>query len=288
MPLLSHCLVAHCLFSTCRGNCIVMEFFDSWFTKVGFLALLVAMRYVLAFKVKPRSPQWIEWNKAGREMLDSAVLTLIVVFGLLQPFIAQAYYIPTGSMENTLPPYDRILASKWIYRVSDPKFRDVVVFKAPPAALAGSGLPEGTDYVKRCIGTPGDVIEIRDRVLYRNGAKVAEPYTKWKDIGDIGRFSYDMKIVGDAVYSREYFGPGQPGLWTKDSVPAPLADQKFISDAKPGKVPADYYLMLGDHRNRSADGHMWGLLPRRNIVGKAFVVFWPPSHWGTVDRKSAS
>lgn len=266
----------------------VMELFDSWPAKAGLLGLLLATRYILAFKFKPRNPLWKEWSHAGREMLDSALVTLFVVFAVLQPFVAQAYWIPTGSMENTLPPHDRILASKWIYRVSDPKFRDVVVFVAPPVALEGSGLPEGTNYVKRCIGTPGDVIEIRDRVLYRNGAKVAEPYTKWKDAGDWVRFSYDLKIVGDAVYSRQYFGPGQPGLWTKNNVPASLADQQLISDAPPGKVPAGYYLMLGDHRNRSADGHVWGLLPRENIVGKAFAVFWPPTHWGTVDRKSAS
>ncbi|RYG71336.1 signal peptidase I [bacterium] len=293
MPLLSHCQALRCCVRRFRvslfsGVSFVMEIFDSWITKVSLLAVLLVVRYILAFKVKTRAPKWAEFNRTTRETLDSALLTLFIVFGVLQPFVAQAYFIPTGSMENTLPPNDRILASKWIYRVSNPKFRDVVVFEAPPAALADSGLPPGTNYVKRCIGTPGDVIEIRDRVLFRNGVKVAEPYTKWADPDDIARFSYDLKIVGDAVYSRTYFGPGQVGMWVQNQIPAAMADQELISKAPPGKVPEGYYLMLGDHRNRSADGHVWGLLPRKDIVGKAFVVFWPPSHWGTVDRKSAS
>jgi signal peptidase I len=264
-----------------------MEIFDSWFTKVGLLGLLLLARYVLAFKVRPRSIRWAEWARAGSETLDSALITLVVVFGLLQPFVAQAYWIPTGSMENTLPPNDRILTSKWIYRVSDPKFRDVVVFEAPPAALAGSGLPKGTHYVKRCIGAPGDVVEIRRTALYRNGIRESEPYTRWNDF--VGQnFSYDLKIVDGVVYSRRYSVTGVAQEWTKNDVPLAPADQLLLTKARPGAVPDGYFLMLGDHRCNSADGHVWGLLPRRNIVGKAFAVFWPPSHWGTVDRKSAS
>jgi signal peptidase I len=264
-----------------------MEIFDSWITKAGLLGLLLAARYALTFKVGPKGTKRAEWTHMGREMLDSALLTLLVVFGMLQPFVAQAYWIPTGSMENTLPPDDRILASKWIYRVSDPKCGDVVVFEAPPAALAGSGLPQGTNYVKRCIGTPGDVIEIRRTTLLRNGVRVSEPYTRWNDYPGQG-FSYDLKIVGDAVYSRRYDYAGAPQEWTQNDRPASPADQLRITAAKPGPVPPGFFLMLGDHRCNSADGHVWGLLPRQNVVGKAFVVFWPPSHWGTVDRKSAS
>lgn len=261
---------------------------DSWPVKFAVLGFLLLLRFAF-FKWRPRVEKWAAFAVSGREMLDSAVVTLAVVFLALQPFVVQAFYIPTGSMENTLPPGDRILASKWIYRVGDPKFRDVVVFEAPDAALLSSGQPRGTFFVKRCIGTPGDVVEIRGRTLFRNGIRVAEPYTKWKD-GDetlVGRFSYDLKIVGGAVYSRRYDFSGQAQPWTKNHVIVAQADQNRISSARAAKVPAGLFLMLGDHRNNSEDGHVWGFVPRQNVVGKAFGVFWPPRHWGVVDFKSA-
>ncbi|HEX8466110.1 MAG TPA: signal peptidase I [Abditibacterium sp.] len=263
---------------------------DSWPVKIAILLALVTARYAF-FKWRPRGSRWQIVATSGRELADSTLLTLTLVFLLMQPFIAQAFYIPTGSMENTLPPGDKILVSKFIYRASEPKAGDVVVFEAPDAALISSGQPRGTFFVKRCIGAPGDVVEIRNRTLFRNGVRVAEPYSKWKDGNEaiLGRFSYDLKIVGGAVYSRSYHPfSGAPELWSKNGVVAPIGDQNFITAAKPGKVPAERFLMLGDHRNASNDGHVWGFVPRQNIIGKTFAVFWPPRHWGVVDRKSAS
>ncbi len=261
--------------------------FDSWPVKFAVLGILLFLRFGF-FKWRPRRERWAAFALSGREFLNSAIVTLAVVFLALQPFIAQAYFIPTGSMENTLPPHDRILVSKWVYRVGDPKFRDVVVFEAPDAALLSSGSPRGTVFVKRCIGVPGDVVEIRNRALFRNGVKVAEPYTRWTDGNEarVGRFSYDLKIVGGAVYSRRYDGSGNPQEWTKNGIVVAQADQNRISSAPPAKVPAGMFLMLGDHRNASNDGHIWGFVPRQNVVGKAFSVFWPPRHWGVVDVKS--
>jgi signal peptidase I len=89
------------------------------------------------------------------KFLDSAILALAVVFLLLRPFVAQAYFIPTGSMEDTLQVGDRLLVNKLAYRFGSPRRGDVVLFTAPPAAS-----PEEKDFVKRVIGLPGDTVAV--------------------------------------------------------------------------------------------------------------------------------
>lgn len=274
---------------------------DSWPWKFAVVFALLGMRaFIQLLTPKDKNSEGGETSKWLVETIDSAAIAIGLVLFIIQPFILQAFYIPSGSMEDTLRISDRLLVSKMVYRLREPAFQDVVVFKAPPAALQTSGTTEQQDFIKRCIGTPGDVIEVKDRVLYRNGKKIPEGYTKWSDVNTaVGnapdermpgattpRYSYDMKIVGDTVYSREYQGPNEPGEWTRAGIIVAEADQQAITDAPPGKVPRDHFLMLGDHRNNSNDGHVWGFVPRENIVGKAICVFWPPTRLGLVDQMS--
>jgi signal peptidase I len=228
------------------------------------------------------------------ETLDSAAVAIGLVLFIIQPFVLQAFYIPSGSMENTLqgpPPGrqtggDRLLVSKFIYRLRDPKFQDVVVFKAPPAAIAMSPQSQEQgeiDYIKRCIGEPGDTVFAQNRTISRNGKMVSEPYTKWSPGNS---FSYDMKIVDGRVYSREYRSANIPDPWRCEGEWVSEEQQQAVTDAKPGKVPAGSYLVLGDHRNNSNDGHVWGFVPRANFIGKAVCVFWPPTRVGVLDRMS--
>lgn len=256
---------------------------DNWLYKFILLGCLLALHYYLN---RPGSDP--RRHTGFKDSLQSFTVVFMVMFFLVQPFVAQAYYIPTGSMENTLPPDDRILTSKLVYKIGNPHRGDVVVFEAPESALRFTGQPAGTIFVKRCIGVPGDVVEIRDRKLLVNGRPVAEPYTRWSDGKEAltGRFSYDMKVVGDTVYSRQYDWQGRPGPWGSNGRVASPAAQDEITAIPPSPVPSQKFLMLGDHRNASADSHYWGFVDRSQIVSKAFAVFWPPKHWGTVDRKS--
>lgn len=228
------------------------------------------------------------------ETLDSAAVAVGLVLFLVQPFIVQAFYIPSGSMENTLlgpPPGrtsggDRLLVSRMIYRLRDPQFQDVVVFRAPPKAIAASPeAKEGDDYIKRCIGVPGDVVWAANREVWRNGKKLSEPYAKWSPPGR-AIWAYDMKIVNGKLYSREYSSPGIVPLWRSEDGPVPLEQQEAITSAQPGKVPPGGYLVFGDHRNNSNDGHVWGFVPRNAFLGKAICVFWPPKRVGVLDRMS--
>lgn len=279
---------------------------DSWPWKIAVVAALLLVREFIRF-LAPKDPksEGSETSKWLVETIDSAAIAIGLVLFIIQPFILQAFFIPSGSMENTLLVSDRLLVSKLVYRLKEPAFQDVIVFKAPKAALLSNANPnEQVDFIKRCIGTPGDVVYVINRQLYRNGQKVSEPYTKWHETTTLsngatpderasgmlgaGRYSYDMKIVGAAVYSREYDSTGQPGAWTSNGAMAPQGDQQTISAAKYGKVPPGKYLFLGDHRSNSNDGHVWGFAPRENIVGKAICVFWPPTRLGLVDHMSVN
>ena len=103
--------------------------------------------------------------RAVVEIADAALFASVLMFMIVLPFIVKSFYIPSGSMRPTLIDDDRILVNKLLYRVRSPHRADVVVFTAPPEALrtaAEKPEPDGspTDYIKRLIGLPGDVIEV--------------------------------------------------------------------------------------------------------------------------------
>ena len=248
------------------------------------MSVLLALRYVLTVRVRPSSPMMRASVQEARSLCESASVTLFTVFFLIQPFVAQAYYIPSASMENSLPIGTRILASPLAARVAPITAGEAVVFTPPDSALAlstGSGSAEGDVWIKRCVGTPGHVVEIKKNVLWRDGGVVAEPYAIWSSPG-LAPITYDMKIVGNAVYSREYDAFGRAGQWTQANVF--VSSQSAITSAAPGQVPPGKLLVLGDHRNDSLDGHVWGFLNQSAVVGRAFVSFWPPRQIGTIGR----
>jgi signal peptidase I len=103
--------------------------------------------------------------RAFTEVIEAALIAVVLVFMIIQPFVMKSFYIPTGSMLPTLVDNDHIVVNKLLYRVAKPSREDVVVFVAPPQALLLA--PEGpsdddspTNYIKRLIGVSGDVIEV--------------------------------------------------------------------------------------------------------------------------------
>ncbi|PQV65439.1 signal peptidase I [Abditibacterium utsteinense] len=200
------------------------------------------------------------------------------------PLPVRIFYIPSGAMEPTLQVGDRMLVDMRVYDSHTPQNGEVAIFKAPTAALLNSPLAStDIDFVKRVVGTPGDVVTVVNRQLFRNGAPVREPYTRWAEPNlaveaEMPRYSYDMKVVAGTVYSREYLGPDEPGPWARNNVIISHKDQKTVSAAKAGAVPPNQFLMLGDHRNNSNDSHIWGFAPRQSFVGRALFVFWPLHH----------
>jgi len=178
-----------------------------------------------------------------REEVKSLFQTLLIV-SVIMYFIVQAFKIPSGSMMDTYLVGDHLFACKFRYgwylpvikkyvRLADPKRGDVIIFKYP--------LNTKKDFIKRCIGLPGETIQIKNKKVYINGAALAENYTKFAD-GD--------SVLPAAVSVRDNYGPV--------------------------KIPENSFFAMGDNRDRSADSRFWGFLERRYLRGKALFVYWPP------------
>lgn len=282
------------------------------------VALTVARLFISPVLSKTEPHKRTGFYKGMRtlnEILDAFVYAGVFVFMLIRPFGVQAFLIPTGSMWPTLYVNDFIVANKAIYRYSDPKPGDIVVFRPPVSATQGR--PEQVDqatgdvkvdFIKRCIGVPGQVIELREGVLYRDGKMVEEPYKAQSEcidnprIGDCQNFrslsdaekddltKINFKLVKhngrlipfnytkyDANRRQGMGGPNEIATYS-------MADEFVIDDENEARamrdlpaepIPPGYYLMMGDNRNGSFDGRGWGLVPRKDIIGRSELIWMP-------------
>ena len=120
-----------------------------------------------------REVRWERQRKKRRAGFTELCLTILVafvlVFGLVRPFVLEAFRIPSESMVPTLQVGDRVLANKFIYRFTEPERGDVVVFES---------VGEGDDQklIKRVVGVAGDEIDVRNGILLVNGEEQREPY----------------------------------------------------------------------------------------------------------------
>lgn len=209
----------------------------------------------------------------GNGTILEVVLTIgaaLLLAFLVQQFLVKPFKIPSGSMENTLHCGDRVLVDRLSWRFTDPKRGDVVVFN-PPAGLGVDGTPDpsiiagengvatrpgedgtrevtkaDTNYIKRIIGMPGDTVEVRKHRTYVDGKQLDEPYLR--------PLSAEAETSGNSAWG-------------------------------PLEVPKGTYLMMGDHRDNSSDGRVFGFVPREFLVGKAFMVYWPIQRFGGLPER---
>lgn len=207
----------------------------------------------------------------------AALIGPIVMVPAAVRFFVRAYYNVSRVMQETLQVGDRFLVNMIDPKLRAPQRGEILLFRPPAEAYAKDSK---SVFIMRCIGTPGEVVEIRHRILFVNGRAIDEPYQNWSG-GELE--SYDMKIVDGVVYSRESPTPGFIGQWRVNGVPVfGEADlQERINYAHPETLPPGQFLVLGDHRSNSNDSHLWGFLPRRNIVGRVMFVYWPLKRWFT-------
>ena len=200
-----------------------LAFDNTWYV-IALIWALLLIRVVV-----PRVPG-LRTRRAGiLEVVDSLLVAVLLVFLILRPFVVQAFFIPSGSMEPTLEINDRILVSKFIYFFREPRYGDIVVFVSPPNADK-----DQKDFIKRVVGLPGDKLLVHGGKLWRNGARVEEAYLDQPIVYTWPEFGGDYVVADGTIF------------------------------------------VMGDNRNSSNDSHVWGALPRQNLLGKAFCIFWPP------------
>lgn len=148
---------------------------------MGVLAIMVLARLVVHLKpsllaslTKLQRNRWLE----GWDSVASALLGAL----LLVKFVIRPFYIPSGSMENTLAINDRILVNCLLYDISAPNRGDIVVFFPPPEPSR----EEDIILIKRVVGIAHDRIEVKNGALYLNGERLNEPFIKEPIIGDYG------------------------------------------------------------------------------------------------------
>jgi signal peptidase I len=187
----------------------------------------------------------------------------ILLFLFCTTTLAQNYVIPTGSMEDTLLIGDHLIVDKLAYAPAgtigkhllpyeNPKHGDIIVFQYP------GDIRE--TYVKRLIGAPGDRLKMVNRVLYRNGIALNEPYVYHK-------FPYDPE--------RDNF-PGRCCLPVREPLAQELQRDMLSEHVVNGDVvvPPDSYFAMGDNRDDSSDSRYWGFVPRDNLIGKPLLIYW--------------
>jgi len=190
-----------------------------------------------------------------------AVTIILLLYGTTT--VAQAFVIPTGSMQDTLLVGDHLLVDKLAYAPADsltkhllpyeePKHGDIIVFRYPPQI--------GQTLVKRLIGMPGDRIKIDRGVVFRNGITLNEPYVYHK-------YAYDPAF--------DNF-PTACCLPVKEDLAQQAQRDMLDRNVVNGEVviPPGQYFAMGDNRDNSSDSRYWGFVPRENIVGKPFLIYW--------------
>lgn len=175
-----------------------------------------------------------------REYAEALIVALALAM-FIRTFFVQAFKIPSESMLPTLLVGDHLLVNKLLYGVRvpivgtrflsffEPERGDIIVFVYPE--------DRDKDFIKRIVGVPGDVIEVRKKQLYRNGKPVdrsSEPYAQYTSGLEPG--------------VRDNFGPVT--------------------------VPEGHVFVMGDNRDRSFDSRFWGFVPYEDIKGKAMVLYW--------------
>jgi signal peptidase I len=268
---------------------------------VIILALVMALTLIRLFLSKIQEG----WARTVAETCDTLNFVLIFAFLLIRPFVAQAFYIPSESMENTLLVQDRLIVDKVSYRFHEPKRGDVIVFEAPPEATDDH--QEGVDFIKRLIGLPGDTILVKAAQLKIDGEVVVpdrDLHSYLRDhlsLGDgdavkiypdhllvNGKQTVELTQLAQSLGrpgSKIELTPGETILNGKiqdEPYTREDPDYNFPENGVPLKIEPEHLFMMGDNRNHSRDSHAWGPLERHRVIGHATFIFLPISRVGAI------
>lgn len=173
------------------------------------------------------------------EIVETLALTLIIFF-VIQNFVAQPYKVQQQSMEQTLEPEQYVLVDKLTPRFDTYKRGDIVVFTPPEDWVQDNGTP----FIKRVIGVGGDTVEISDGHVQINGTTIDEPY-----------------------------------LFTDETTGEPQ-ETRADDEGSAWVIPNGEVFLMGDHRMNSADSRAFGPVAIGNVIGRAWLRYWPIDTFG--------
>ena len=212
----------------------------------------------------------------------------MALFGMT--FIVQAVKVPTGSMQNTITVGDHLLVNKFIFAPGprlpglpqrEIRRGDIIVFKYPGNPFNPErdrdedNIPYKVNYVKRVIGLPGDVVEVKGLRVFVNGQPLPEHIIVAKNVNDKAPLEIveDTPRQGNELYDVYYFANKVEAARRGQDVSA-SPDFNFAVNGKPAKVPDNSYFVMGDDRDNSLDSRAWGFVPRELVIGRAMFVYW--------------
>jgi len=176
-----------------------------------------------------------------REYAEAIGIAILIAF-FIRSFVVQAFKIPSGSMKPTLLIGDHILVNRFIYGIKIPYFRKTVLPVGDPKRgdVVVFIYPEdrSKDFIKRVVGIGGDTIEIRNKKIYLNSLPDNDTH---------GVYTDDFIIPG-SIQPRDNFGPVT--------------------------VPRGSIFVMGDNRDQSYDSRFWGFVDLKDVLGKAFIIYW--------------
>lgn len=261
----------------------------------------------------PKTPQEKAWD-----FFKNLFFAAVAAF-LIKTFFIETSRVPTGSMEKTIMVGDFLFVNKFVYgsssprnipftnvelpyfqlpAISEPDAKDIVVFEYP-GDRDELKPREISNYVKRCIGTPGDTLQIIDKVVFINGEEFFRP----PKIQYLKSYATPANVPNNRIFPRgsgwneDNYGPliipkeGDVVTLTPDNIEnyrsiidrsygrrvVTVEGSRIFIDGKPAEtytIAQDYYFMMGDNRDDSADSRFWGFVPRDKIVGEAFFIYW--------------
>jgi signal peptidase I len=253
-----------------------------------------------------------------RNFIRGLFIAILIAF-ILKTFFIEAFRIPTGSMEKTLLVGDFLLVNKIVYGATTPRYLPFTNIELPYLTLPSIKEPQANNiivfeypgdrdqifpteklnYIKRCIGIPGDTVRIINKIVYNNGKKFYKlPQLNFSDKRILPpEFSDSRMFPKGKQWNADNYGPiivpkkGDLVYLNKDNIEEwrTLINREYGKEAvqvegrlikidglyvKSYHIQKDYYFVMGDNRDDSADSRYWGFVPRDKIIGQAMIIYW--------------